>query len=130
MRKVLFIILCFGFAGCGTTGIIKVSPDTYMISKERWGFSTIGIKAEVFKQANDFASSQGKVMMPVAFKEQPVAFGRYPTVELQFRVLDKDDPKLTSTHLENELDVVKTKAASKCAGVVGGPEWTACMGLK
>ena len=25
---------------------------------------------------------------------------------------------------------IKTQAASKCAGVVGGPEWTACMGLK
>ena len=25
---------------------------------------------------------------------------------------------------------IKTQAASKCEGVVGGPEWTACMGLK
>ena len=25
---------------------------------------------------------------------------------------------------------IKTQAATKCAGVVGGPEWTACMGIK
>ncbi len=89
---------------------MKVSPDTYMISKEQWGFSTIGIKAEVFKQANDFATSQGKIMITLTFSEKPVAFGRYPTVELQFQVVDKNSPvAVQGTHLVRDPDITIKK---------------------
>ncbi len=117
MKKLLVVLTCWGLAGCGTTGIIKVSPDTYMISKERWGFSTVGIKADVFKQANDFASSQGKVMIPLTFKESPVAYGHYPTVELQFRVVDNNDPEAHRAALVPRPDIVIDKTEKVSADV-------------
>jgi hypothetical protein len=106
MKKLLTVLLCLGLVGCASTGIIKISPDTYMISKERWGLSTVGIKADVFKQANAFASSQGKVMIPLTFNERQVAFGQYPTVELQFRLVDKDAPEAKGAYLTKSPDVV------------------------
>ena len=45
MKKLLLIVLCLGLVGCASTGIIQISPDTYMISQERWGFVTATIKA-------------------------------------------------------------------------------------
>lgn len=100
----LFVLVIL-VSGCASTGILKISQDTYMISKERWGFSTVGIKADVFKQANAFAASQGKIMIPLIFKESPVAFGHYPTVELQFRIADKNDPLAKQTYEEQLIQV-------------------------
>ena len=136
MIKGLFVIMCLGFAGCASnSGVVSIGPDTYMVSRQAaTGFSGSGtLKAEAFQEANQYCINQGKKLQVVSTHEAspPYIFGNFPKAEVHFMCLNANDPQLTRARLENEPDVVvKTKAASKCEGIVGGPEWTACMGIK
>jgi hypothetical protein len=55
-------------AGCGgTTGIVKISEDTYMLAKQDatvWSGS--GIKVELYKEANEFCAKTGKKFVQVS----------------------------------------------------------------
>jgi hypothetical protein len=65
-------------AGCANPGIVKLSPDTYMLSREAHGgifASTSALKAGVINDANAFAESQGKVAIPLSSKEKPMGNG-------------------------------------------------------
>lgn len=92
-KSAIVAVLLLALAGC-SYGIIKITPDTYMVSKTGASiFSKIGVlKSDVFRQANEFAASQGKVMIPLAVDEKPCIPGvRHPSVELLFRVADEAD---------------------------------------
>ena len=84
--------------------IVQLSPGTYMIirdSKAGAFASMAKLKAETIAAANSFASSQGKVAIPISSKETravPFTF-RWPTFEYQFRLVDPDDPAAKSTGL-------------------------------
>ena len=136
MRKRLFVIVCLVLAGCASnSGIVSMGPNAYMVSRQAaTGFSGSGtLKAEAFQEANQYCMNQGKKLQVVSTHEAspPYILGNFPKAEVQFMCLNENDPQLTSTHLEKESDViVKTKAVSKCEGVVGGAEWSDCMGLK
>ena len=135
MRKGLFVILYLVLTGCAVnSGIVSMGSDTYMVSRQAaTGFSGSGtLKAEAFQEANQYCMNQGKKLQVVSTHEAspPYIFGNFPKAEVQFMCLNANDPQLTHSRLEKDLDVVKTKAVSKCEGVVGGAEWAACMGLK
>lgn len=114
MKKLLAILLCLGLLGCANPGIVRLSPDTYMLSREDHAGifgSSAKMKSDVIREANEFAESQGKVAIPIATKEKPV--GNRPadwaSVEYQFRVVDKDDPEARRTSLVPRPDVVIDK---------------------
>lgn len=97
---------------CANPGIIKLSPDTYMLMKQDHAgiFGSMAkLKAEVISEANAFAEGQGKVAIPVFAKETPVAPGRFATYEYQFRVVDKNDPEARRTSLTPRPDIVIDK---------------------
>lgn len=83
--------------------VVQLSPDTYLIT----GNSHAGIfanpsklKMSVIREANTFAQSQGKIAIPLSLKEIPAGGpGHWPTVEYQFRVVDKGDPEAKRTAL-------------------------------
>ncbi len=85
----------FFVSGCvSTSGVIPAGPETYMVSASAGGgFSTNGVREEVYKKANDFCASKGLVMVPVSFKARPGELGRNPpSAELTFRALKPGDP--------------------------------------
>lgn len=50
----------------GTTGIVKITDDTYMLAKQDalvWSGS--GIKVELYQEANAFCTKQGKKLVQV-----------------------------------------------------------------
>jgi hypothetical protein len=96
-------------AGCANPGIVKVSDNTYMLSKEdhagMFG-NAAKLQADVIAQANAFAESQGKVAVGVSTQSTPAAPGRFAEFTYEFRVVDKDDPMARNGMLVARPDVV------------------------
>lgn len=113
MRIQLLVVaaLTLPLFGCANPGVVKLSPDTYMISKQDHGgiFGNAGaLKADVIREANAFAESQGKVAIPVTANEIPMGRGpgQFARFDYQFRVVDKNDPEARRTALLPRPDVV------------------------
>ena len=51
------------------------------------------MKADVIREANEFAASQGKIAIPLALNESPMYIGHFASVEYQFRVVSESDPE-------------------------------------
>jgi len=101
MKKLVFIALCLGLSGCASAGIVKLSPDTYMLMRSSAAgmFANMStLKAKVIQEANKFAEDQGKIAIPLATNEVRPTHG-FPSFEYQFRVIDKNDYEARRTHL-------------------------------
>ena len=113
LASALISVSAFALGGCvGNPGIVQMSPDTYMLSRtDRAGIfgNASAMKADVIREANEFAARKGKVAIPLGSTETPVAPGRFATFEYQFRVVDKNDPEARRTSLTPSPDVVVEK---------------------
>jgi len=123
MRNILFVCLTIAaLSGCANPGIVKLSPDTYMLLREAHGgifASASALKAGVINDANAFAENQGKVAVPLSSKEKPMGNGpaQWASFEYQFRVVDKNDPEVRRTSLVPRADVVIEKTEKITADV-------------
>lgn len=113
VKKAIFCTL-FGVlaSGCANPGIVKLSPDTYMLTRQdRAGIfgNAAAFKADVIQEANAFAEGQGKIAIPISTNEIPVAPGRFASFEYQFRVVDPNDPEARRTALMPRPDIVIEK---------------------
>jgi hypothetical protein len=111
MKRLFFVSIIF-LTACANPGIVKLSPDTYMLSRaDRGGIfgNAAAMKVEVIQEANDFAEKQGKVAIPLGLKEIPLSPGRLAQVEYQFRVVDRSDPEVKRVSLVPRPDVVIEK---------------------
>jgi hypothetical protein len=75
-------------SGCGTsTGVVKISDDTYMLAKQdAMAWSGSGVKVELYKEANEFCAKQGKKLVQVSNSSVDAAL--YQTMagaEIQFK---------------------------------------------
>ena len=90
---ILFTILMF--SGCANPDIVKVSGNTYILSREDHAGlfgSAPRLKAGVIRDANAFAEKQGKVAVPISAKEHQMGvMGDWASFEYQFKLLEKDD---------------------------------------
>lgn len=104
------LILLAGVAQAREPEVIQLSPDTYMIIRENKAgiFGSLPqTKIKVIKQANEFAAAQGKIAIPISTIERKAGGpGQWPSVEYQFRVVDRNDPEARRTSLEPRPDVV------------------------
>ncbi len=112
--KVALVILVAALSACANPGIVQLSPDTYILTREAHGgifASAAALKADVIKDANLFAESQGKVAIPLSAKETPRGNGpaQWASFEYQFRVVDRNDPEVRRTSLIPRADVVIKK---------------------
>ncbi len=108
------LIIATVFTGCKSPGIVQLSPDTYMTTKEDHGgifaFNRGKLKTETIREANAFAESKGKIAIPIATKEHPVGIlVDWASFEYQFRVVDKNDPEARRTAIVPRTDVVIEK---------------------
>jgi hypothetical protein len=113
-------IILFG-SGCQNPGIVQLSPNTYMLSRDDHAgvFGNLGaLKAGVIRDADEFAESKGKVAVPIASKEHPVGvLGNWASFEYQFMLLDKDDPRANGVSLTPRPDLVIEKTDTINANV-------------
>ena len=86
--------------------IVEVSPNTYMIVDDKmntvWA-STSKLKTAVLKQANEFAASKDKIIIPISERASPPGAGRL-TYEYQFKLVDPNSPEATGTPMESSAD--------------------------
>jgi hypothetical protein len=109
MKKILLCVVLV-IAGCANPPIVKLSPDTYMLTRaDRGGIfgNAAKMKAEVIEEAQAFAGQQGKVAIPLSLNEKPLHVGGgFATIEYQFRVVDKNDPEARRTNLVPRPNIV------------------------
>jgi len=118
MRKILVLLLGLGLGGCATTDVVKISPDTYMVIKTGLTANVAALKAQAFRKANEFAESQKKIAIPLAVNDRPfIPYVQNPSVELQFRLVDENDPEAKRTYLVPGPDVIVQKDDSLKADI-------------
>ena len=121
MKKYIALVAIL-LAGCANPGVVQLSPDTYILSREDhagiFGSSSL-LKAGVITDANAFAAAQGKVAIPISAHEKPVGNtpGSWAKFDYQFRVVDKNDPEVRRTSLSPRADVVIEKIEKVSADI-------------
>ena len=106
-----FLLGLIVLAGCASnSGVVPIGPDTFMISRQAaTGFPGLGtLKADAFKEANQYCIGQGKQIRVVNTTETapPYVFGNYPRAEIEFMCLDEKDSDLTRPKMEKAPDIV------------------------
>jgi len=87
--KTLLLLLPLLLTGCRSSGVLQMSPDTYLITKRSGAgmFANVpGMKAEVIQQANAFAATKGQRLEPIGLTESTPTHG-FPSVTYQFRLV-------------------------------------------
>lgn len=118
VQTLLTVSLIAALLGCANPSIVPLSPDTYMLTRtDKGGIfgNPSAMKADVLREASEFATAQGKVAIPVSMRETPLVVGvRFASIEYQFRVVDKTDPEARRVSLVPRPDVVieKTEKSS------------------
>jgi len=90
MRMVIAGIAC-ALTACGTTGIVPIDGDAYMVSKKsaKVGFvAAAEEEASVYRQANEFCSQQGKEVQTLDMQTVNSGAWRSASATLQFRCVD------------------------------------------
>lgn len=116
MKRVLLVISFAVLAGCASnSGVVKISPDTYMLTRQdKAGIfgDAAAMKAEVLRDAMVFAEKLGKVAIPLLTNETLAGPGHFATIEYQFRVVAPADVEARRTSLTPRADVVIEKKES------------------
>lgn len=98
-RRLLTCIFSSFLVGCANPGIVQLSGDTYMLARtDKAGIfgNPSSLKAEVIRDAQSFAASQGKIAIPVASNEIPLQVGRsFASYEYQFKLVDPGSREAT-----------------------------------
>lgn len=77
---------------CASTGVVPMDKGTYLIAKKspQVGFGPpIGVKGEVYTEANEFCAKDGKSMETIKLEETNSGFARSAAVSLEFRCVAK-----------------------------------------
>lgn len=113
------MFLSVALAGCGAGRVMKTGSDTYSVSASGAGFSTDGVKADVYKAANQFCDKKKLVMVEVDIKTQVGALGRNPpSADLKFRCLVQGDPEINRRATGMHVVAVPVRGASEKAEAV------------
>lgn len=96
LAMILFI------SGCASPGVIPAGPDTYSVtSGTSAGFSSAGVREEVYTLANEFCTERGLVMVPISMDAKDGEMGRHPpSATLVFRALRPGDPDIKRVNVE------------------------------
>ncbi len=90
--RYLFVTCVLGLVACASTGIVPMNSGTYLIAKKspQVGFGPpIGIKGEVYSEANEFCAKDGKFVETLKLEETNSGFARAAAVSLEFRCVPK-----------------------------------------
>jgi hypothetical protein len=90
--RLMFVAALSVLTACSSTGVVPMDRDTYLISKKspQIGFGPpIGIKGEVYTEANAFCGKDGKAVETLKYEETNSSFARSAAVALEFRCVPK-----------------------------------------
>ena len=88
MKLIALTTACLiALASCSSTGIIPMDAGTHMIAKRsaQVGFGPPnGVKADVYKDANDFCAKEKKTVKTIRLETTDSGFARPASVSLTF----------------------------------------------
>jgi hypothetical protein len=88
----IILLACLAMAACASTGVVQTDAGVYMIAKKspQVGFGPpIGVRAEVYKEANEFCAKQGGEVETVNLELANAGFAKSAAATLQFRCKKK-----------------------------------------
>ena len=88
MRGFLVFAVVGVACGCASTGVVETDGGVYLIAKKspQVGFGPpIGVRAEVYQEANEFCAKQSKSVETISLELTDAGFGRAAAASLQFR---------------------------------------------
>jgi formamidopyrimidine-DNA glycosylase len=80
-------------AACGSTGIVKLEENRYMVSEKnaKVGFDTAAEeKASVYHQANEYCAQYGKEVKTINLEMRNSGFGKQASATLEFSCVAKE----------------------------------------
>ena len=83
-------LVALAAGACMSPGIVKVSADTYKLSRADGGgvyADAAAMRASVMDEANAFARGQGMIAVPVAVREDTMRVGHLSTIDYEFRLV-------------------------------------------
>ena len=86
--KYIIIFLILLFTACSSTGVVPMDKGTYMIEKRsaQVGFGPpSGVKADVYKEANEFCAQKQKKVKTLNLKVTNSGFAKPGHVLLEFQ---------------------------------------------
>jgi hypothetical protein len=91
MRLYLVVISSLLVASCGSTGIVKMESNTYMVavkSAELGFVSGDGAKADAYIEANEFCQKQNKNVETIKVETRGSGLARSASAALEFKCVD------------------------------------------
>lgn len=111
MRRLMLLILFL--AGCASNpGVVQLSPGTYFISREdKAGVfgNASAMKADVIREANEFAAKQGKLAIAVSTQSTDMHPGHFATFDYQFRLVDPDSPEARASNVLSPTPQIRSQ---------------------
>ena len=90
MKNLAALISVFLIIGCASSGIVQTGPNTFMLTKSEWGFTSGAVHtARLMQEASEFCSIKGKQINVISRKSNDVEFGKTPAAEVNFQCVDK-----------------------------------------
>lgn len=100
-------------SGCASNpGVVQTSPGVYLISREdKAGIfgNPSAMKADVIKEANEFAAKQGKVAIAVSTNSTGMYPGHFATFDYQFKLVDPNGQEAKATSVLLPTPNVRTQ---------------------
>lgn len=91
MKKSIILAIALIITGCASTGVVPIGQDTYFIGKKD-GSTGLGVsykvKAEVYKEANDFCRQKGLDVKTLEVITTPAKLAQLGSTELKFKCVD------------------------------------------
>jgi len=88
MHKPASLMITLSLTACANSGVVPTGPDSYMIAKSEWGFTSGAVhKARLLQEAADFCQGRGKQVLVTSTAQNDVAPGKTPAAEVQFRCI-------------------------------------------
>jgi hypothetical protein len=86
IQRVALIVVALSVVACAHSGVVPTGPDSYMIAKSEWGFTSGAVhKAQLLQEASEFCRGMGKEMVATSTSQNDVSFGKTPAAEVHFR---------------------------------------------
>jgi hypothetical protein len=92
MKFVCVTLAAVVLTGCASTGVVPMDRGSFLISKKspQVGFGPpVGIKGEVYTEANAHCAREGKVVETIKLEETNAGLAQSAAVSLQFRCVAK-----------------------------------------
>jgi hypothetical protein len=90
MHKSISILILVSLFGCASSGIVETGPNSYMLAKSEWGFTSGAVHtARLMQEASQFCNAKGKQLNVLSTNSNDVQFGKTPAAEVRFQCIDK-----------------------------------------